>query len=100
MTERLLEWLGNILNNQTIGRVDYDDPDQKEAIVLLRECNIIDRSEGGIFVLHPHLKERFAREGKILSIHEKLSIVKSELGPSRFSASPAASRLLQIITPL
>lgn len=95
--EQTMEWLGRILNNQKISGVDYDDAEQKEAIRLLRECNIIDRFEGDVFALHPKLKERFAEAEKILSIHEKLAIIKEELGAIPFSDSPAKSRLLGMI---
>jgi hypothetical protein len=95
--EKVLEWLGQVLNNQKISGVDYNNPEQKEAIRLLRECNVIDRLEGDVFALHPHFKERFARADKILSIHEKLAVIKEEFKKSPFAASPAQSELLKII---
>lgn len=95
--EKVLEWLGQILNNQKISGVDYDNAEQKDAIRLLRECNIIDRLEGDVFALHPHYKERFANAGKILSIHEKLAIIKEEFEKSPFATSPAKGEFLKII---
>ncbi len=95
--EKVMEWLGAVLNNQKISGVNYDDPEQKEAIRLLRECNIIDRIEGDVFALHPELKSRFAEAEKILSIHEKLAIIKETFQKSPFATSPAKSELLKII---
>lgn len=95
--EVLMEWLGLLLNNQKITYVDYDNGEQKEAIRLLRECDIADRAEGNVFVLHPRLKEKFDGSGKILSMHEKLALIKEELGGSPFATSPAKAELLAVI---
>ena len=92
-----MEWLGQVLNNQKINGVNYDNPDEKNAIRLLRECNIIDRIEGDVFTLHPALKARFSDAGKILSIHEKLAIIKEDFQKTPFVTSTAKSEFLNII---
>lgn len=93
----MMEWLGQVLNNQKISGVNYDNPEEKDAIRLLRECNIVDRLEGDVFALHPTLKERFSQAGKILSIHEKLALIKEDFQKSPFAASPGKSEFLNII---
>lgn len=95
--EKVLEWLGQVLNNQKISGIDYNDTEQKDAIRLLRECNVIDRLEGDVFALHPQFKERFSQTGKILSIHDKLDIIKEEFEKTPFATSSAKSELLKII---
>lgn len=95
--ETVMEWLGLLLNNQKINYVDYDNPEQKDAIRLLRECDIADRAEGNVFVIHPRYKKLFAESGKILSIHEKLALIKDDLSKTPFTTSPAKAELLSII---
>ena len=98
MHERLMEWLGLLLNNQRILRVDFDDPDQKDAFRLLLETDMIEREESGSFRLHSKWKAVFDEVDKILSIHEKLARIKAELGASPFSTSPAKAELLKLIS--
>ena len=98
MQERLMEWLGQLLGNQRILRIDFDDPHQKEAFRLLLETDIIEREESGAFRLHPKWKNRFDEADKILSIHEKLDLIKADLGASPFSVSPAKAELLKLIS--
>lgn len=95
--EKVLEWLGGILNNQKISGVDYSNVQQKDAIRLLRACDIIERMDGDVFTLHPKYKERFSKADKILSIHEKLAIIKADLQATPFAVSPEKSELLKLI---
>ena len=98
MHERLMEWLGLLLNNQRILRVDFDDPEQKDAFRLLLETDMIEREESGSFRLHPKWKAVFDEADRILSIHEKLAHIKTELGASPFATSPAKAELLKLIS--
>ncbi len=93
-----MEWLGLLLGNQRILRIDFDDPHQKEAFRLLLETDMIEREESGTFRLHTKWKSLFDQADKILSIHEKLARIKAELGASPFSTSPAKAELLKLIS--